>query len=157
MKANVPPGLQDARDAREHLFERPDIDQHVGREHDIESGGGSTVEERFEVGDGEGAVKASRPCLLDHARRKIDAIDGLDALCKGACHQSGPAAEIEDDTARLVSAALERLDDQARPTILQGVRQVLVEASRVLIEQPADVGRRHCDAVVSRFPARDVE
>ena len=72
-----------------------DIDERVGRKDQIVEG--ALLGERgFEIGDGEAVVDSARARLLDHARRKIDAVEAAGHRRKHRPGEAGAAAEIEN-------------------------------------------------------------
>ena len=144
MAQNRPPGRK-SHSRRAHDRDKvPDIDQHVGSNHEIPSGWrpGDPFDQfnYFQM-----IVNAPSAGLIHHARSQIRTVKTAGQRAERDPGKAGAASDIQHIHAagcyprKLVHHGAEDL----RSLILQPDRQILVEVFGIAVEQSPDLGLRH--------------
>jgi len=132
------------RHLREHLGQIAEVDEHVGRHHQVE-GRAFLRQEGHDVGAGQAVVQAGRARLVQHPLREVDAGQRARARLQVRRAQAGAAAQFEHVAAARRLRPLPQLRpaqggiDGGRRAVVQHFGQVLVEVPGILVEQRLDV------------------
>ena len=125
----------------EHGLEITDVDEDVGRQHEVVTFVGAS-QMLGDLGMDELPVRTEPARLLEHVAGQIDAVDTVRHRRNERAAQPGAATEVERGPVALGFQTVQTVDQGRVGLVVESIEQMALERLGVLVEERFDIGNR---------------